>query len=455
MRPSAAGLVTVALLLTVPAGGQPLPHLWSAAYGDSEMDTGFGVSADAQGNLILVGSFAGTIDFGGGPLVSAGDRDAYIAKFSPDGGHLWSARFGSLRSQHASGVATDSDGNIFVIGRFLETIDLGAGPLTSAGGWDIFVAKFTPDGTCLWSRGFGDHADQWGEAIGIGATGDAILCGYFAGAVDFGGGPLPSHGGDDIFLTRLSGTVGGHLWSQRFGEDRDQRARGLDVTRYDRIALAATIEGAVDFGGGLLGAFGEDPAVAVFDEAGAHVWSQCWNSNGSQRALEVALGDAGELYVTGDFEGAVDFGGGGIPSAGATDIYLASFWPNGGHHWSRGFGDPSHETVVGLDLTADCRRLSLGGSAAGTIDFGGGALVSAGGQDVFLATFDAGDGGHRTSALFGDDSEELAGFVAIGPSDRTYLSGHFRGSIDFGGATLHSAGDWDAFLAVFDDGAGQ
>ncbi len=42
-----------------------------------------GVAADAEGNVVIVGSFEGHVDFGGGSLVSGGALDVYVAKLSP------------------------------------------------------------------------------------------------------------------------------------------------------------------------------------------------------------------------------------------------------------------------------------------------------------------------------------------------------------------------------------
>jgi len=63
-------------------------HQWSRRYGDTEgalgwdIDYGWDVAVDDSGNVIATGDFLGTVDFGGGPLVSAGDSpDIFLAKY--------------------------------------------------------------------------------------------------------------------------------------------------------------------------------------------------------------------------------------------------------------------------------------------------------------------------------------------------------------------------------------
>jgi hypothetical protein len=68
----------------------------------------------------------------------------FLAKLDPSGGHLWSERFGDAFEQWGRAVAVDGAGNVLVTGRFQGTLDLGGGALASAGGWDMFLAKFGP-----------------------------------------------------------------------------------------------------------------------------------------------------------------------------------------------------------------------------------------------------------------------------------------------------------------------
>ena len=90
-------------------------------------------------------------------------------------------------------------------------MDFGGGPLTSAGGIDIFLAKFDPAGNHLWSKRFGDGFSQIGYSVTVDGADNVLFTGAFSGSVDFGGGPLTSAGGIDIFLAKFAGSppVGG------------------------------------------------------------------------------------------------------------------------------------------------------------------------------------------------------------------------------------------------------
>jgi Beta-propeller repeat len=89
--------------------------------------------------------------------------------------HAWSQRFGDANAQRPSAVATDAAGDIYVAGYFYGSVDFGSGVLTSAGGADVFLAKFDASGACLWSKRFGDTADQSGASVATDAAGNVYI----------------------------------------------------------------------------------------------------------------------------------------------------------------------------------------------------------------------------------------------------------------------------------------
>jgi len=240
-------------------------HLWSQRFGDGDLQRASALAVDAPGNVVVTGRFSGTVDFGGGTLTSAGSDDIFVAKFGSDGSHLWSKRFGDGSVQVATAVAVDASGNVVVTGYFSGTVDFGGGTLTSAGyDDDIFVAKFGADGSHLWSQRFGDGDLQRASALAVDAPGNVIVTGAFYGTVDFGGAALTSAGYYDIFVARF-GSDGGHLWSQRFGDGSSQVSEAVAVDASGNMIVTGSFGGKVDFGGGALTSAGfPDIFVAKF-----------------------------------------------------------------------------------------------------------------------------------------------------------------------------------------------
>jgi uncharacterized protein (AIM24 family) len=426
---------------------QSMTHLWSQRFGDASSQHGQSVVFDPSRNVAITGALRGTVDFGGGPLTSAGRRDIFLAKFDASGNHLWSQRFGDAEDQVVWSVAFDPSGNVAITGWFEGTVDFGGGPLTNTGGLDIFLAKFDASGTHLWSQRFGDATYQFGWSVAFDPSGNVAITGFFGGTVDFGGGPLTSAGVLDIFLAKFDAS-GTHLWSQRFGDAEDQLGYCVAFDPSGNVAITGGFWSSVDFGGGPLTSAGfEDIFLAKFDASGTHLWSQSFGDASSQHGQSVAFAPSRNIAITGSLRGTVDFGGGSLTSAGFKDIFLAKFDAIGNHLWSQRFGDAEDQHVrsVAFDPSGN---VAITGGFEGSVDFGGGPLTSAGETDIFLVQFDV-SGAHLWSQSFGDASSQHGQSVAFDPSGNVAITGALKGTVDFGGGPLTSAGGRDIFLAKF------
>jgi hypothetical protein len=434
-----------------PAWAQGPPYLWSDHFGDLDDQSAASVATDSSGNVVIFGDLFGTMDCGGGTLASAGVRDVFLAKFDADGNHLWSNRFGDESWEKAIGVAVDTLRNVFITGYFYDTIDFGGGVLTSAGEGDVFLAKFDANGNYIWSDRFGDAGYQYVEGIAVDLQGNVVITGFFYGGnIDFGGGTLVNAGGVDIFAAKFD-TDGTHLWSDNYGDADDQSGGSVAIDGSGNVMVAGGFDGTVNFGGQALVSSGnKDVFLAKFDPSGNHLWSDSFGDSEWQRVGGVVADGSESVYLAGSFRGAIDFGGGALTSAGGFDIYVAKFNASGDHVWSQRFGDSGTSMEYAACVAADhSGDVVIAGNFSGTVDFGGGALTTAGNRDIFLASFDP-SGTHLWSQRYGDENVEAPYGVAA-YDECVYLAGKFEGSIDFGGGELTSAGGEDCFLAKFGD----
>ncbi len=422
-------------------------HSWSRGFAGTSLDDGISVSATSDGGALITGYFSATADFGGGlPLTSAGGFDIFVLKLAADGSHVWSRRFGGTSSDYGNSVAETSDGGAVITGRFSATVDFGGGPLTSLGSEDIFVLKLAADGSHAWSKRFGSTAGSGADiGTGVSATSDggALITGYFAGTVDFGGGPLTA-GLFDIFALKLAGD-GSHVWSRRFGGTDFDYGASVSATSDGGALITGRFNGTVDFGGGPLTSAGFTDIFALRLAAdGSHVWSRRFGGTGFDYGNSVAEASDGGALLTGQFAGTVDFGGGPLASAGDSyDIFTLKLAADGSHVWSRRFGDTFTDNGYGVTATSDGGAV-ITGHFGGTVDFGGGPLTSAGSDDIFALKL-AADGSHVASRPFGGTSSDVGTSVAATSDGGAVITGHFNGTVDFGGGPLTSAGSWDIY----------
>ncbi|MBI4701132.1 MAG: SBBP repeat-containing protein, partial [Deltaproteobacteria bacterium] len=418
-------------------------HLWSKRFGDASNQMGYGIAADGAGNAFVTGDLQGTADFGGGPLASAGGADIFVAKLDPAGSHLWGKRFGDGSEQHGRDIAVDGAGNVLVTGYFQGSIDFGGGLLT-AGGWNVFVAKLDPTGAHLWSKRC-TGGDELGWSVAADGAGNVLIAGEFVMTMDCGGGPLVGAGGRDIFVAKLDST-GKHVWSKRFGDSAYQHALSIATDGSDNVLVTGFFEGNIDFGGGLLTSAGADDVfVAKLDKDGKHLWSKRFGDGSGQSADGVVADASGNVLLAGSFGGSVDFGGGPLTSAGKSDIFVAKLDPSGTHLWSKRFGNAGDQYAKSIAVDGQGNAV-VTGYFDGAVDFGGGVLPSAGTYDILAAKF-APAGGHLWSKRFGDGSNQLGYDIAADGLGNVLMTGEFQGTVDFGAGPLTSAGLRDIFVA--------
>jgi hypothetical protein len=417
--------------------------LWAKRFGDAQAQSANAV-ANHLGGAVITGVLAGAADFGGGTLTSAGGNDIFVASYDYAGTFVWAKRFGDAGAQSGVDVAVDNLGNTLVIGDFAGTVDFGGGALTSAGNTDVFVAKFDSAGTFVWARKFGDAQAQNGRGIAVDGAGDVVITGSFAGSINLGGGALTSAGGTDIFVAKLD-KDGNHLWSKRFGDAQAQSGKAVAVDVAGNVVITGDVAGVVDFGGGALTSAGAtDVFVASLDKDGNHFWSKLAGDAAAQTAGGVAVDSVGNVVVTGSAAGKINFGGGALTSAGSTDVFVAKLTQAGTHLWSKVLGGTGADS--GRDVAIDrFGGVVIVGDFNASINFGGTALTSAGGTDVFVAKLDP-MGAHAWSHRYGDASAQTAGGVAVDDSG-VLVAGTLAGSANFGLGNITSAGGNDAFLA--------
>jgi len=423
---------------------------WADRGGDATDQAAFGVAFDAQGDVIVTGSFHGTMDWGGAPLISAGGSDIFLAKLDPAGKHLWSKRFGDASDQSGAAVAVSSAGQIWVTGGVTGNVDFGGGTLASADPLgDAFLASFGPGGAYVSALRYGGASAQRGTALTIGPSGHLFLGGVFDGPLDLGCGPLNGAGSGDIFVAHLDGSAG-CIFAKSYGDTSAQELLTLSPDASNNVLIGGRFKGTVNFGGPAFtmpnttfGAF-----AAKLDGIGKHIFSTAFgNTTLAQQVDSVATDASGNVFVAGSFSGILTATATKLTSVGASDLFILKLDPGGTAIWGIRLGDAT-EQVGAIHLATDpAGNVLLAGTLQGSIDLGGGSLVSGGGNDVFLAKLD-GAGNHLWSRRLGDAAGQQVHAVALTGATTAAIVGSFAGTTPFGATMLTSAGGEDAFAAV-------
>lgn len=293
----------------------------------------------------------------------------------------WAKRMGGIDDEHGRCVTVDGSGNVITTGRFEGTADFdpgtGTANLTSAGQGDIHIVKLTSAGNFLWAKRIGSSTNDEGWGVGTDATGNVYVSGGFSGTCDFDPG---------------AGT-------------------------FNMTALG-----------------GEDIFVCKFSSAGNFIWAkQAGSSTGGDVGLALEIDGAGNVHVTGRFNGTADFDPGAaiynMVSAGSMDVFLWKLTTAGNFIWAKRMGGTSYDEAHGISLDGSGNVYTTG-VFFGTVDFDPGTgvynLTATGAIHAFISKISSAGNFVWARAIGGNGYD-----LSVDASGNVYTTGVFMGTFDF------------------------
>lgn len=234
--------------------GSPLLYANAITTTGNSYVTPYDVAATTNDLAVHVGFYGGSITVGQIPLNSAGDTDGYIFKLDALGQVAWVRSIGGIGHDNISAIEIDANGDNYVAGYFTDTLMLAAGGngVTSAGGSDIFVGKLGPAGLPKWIRRFGGIGEEFiFGTLAVSPQGDVIVASSVAGEINVEDIFLPAAGESDIVIAKYA-TDGTLVWAKRYGDAAFQFVESIAVDPSGNIILTGNFQGAIDFGSGPL-----------------------------------------------------------------------------------------------------------------------------------------------------------------------------------------------------------
>ena len=296
-----------------------------------------------------------------------------------------------------------------------------------------------------WSTRYGGPGDDTGNAIAVAPNGDIVATGVFANTMTLGGSPISAAGGLDAWVARYKAD-GTFVWSTRFGGIGTDRGNGIAVDKNGDVYVVGNFEGPVNFGGGNRSVDGGF-LVKLAGANGAYVWDRVVDASGGESIDSVTIVDADNISIGGTVSGSVNLGGGNLTINGL-DVFVAVYNVSAGMHvWSKVLATSGGEDVIG-GLAAVNGDVLVTGEFAGTGMLGGASLNSMG-YDIFVARYRGTDGGHVWSMRHGGISVDSPRAIAVNGS-RVFVGGSFSGTTNLGGADIQARGNYDAFVAAYD-----
>lgn len=438
---SDAGIPEAADCVTNPV---PTSSSWASRFGDEVDQNAEGVALDACGNTTIVGSFFGTVDFGGGPLANQDYvvlfPDLFLASFDALGKPRWSRRLGEGDWNWWRRLAATAEGHVVVVGGFTGAADFGGGPVTVNDiGPDVFIAKYDANGQHLWSHTYGSKYDSdSASSVAVTSDGGTVVTGRFGGSITFGPKTLTGLSGGlfprDGFVVRLD-DAGEVSWSRAItASDGEGVLLGtVAAASHGGLVVLGSFNGDMTLDGSELHAEGYefDGFILALDGAGSVTWVHQF-ATGEVFPSDCAVGADGSVTVVGTAKGEVDLGG-GILDAGQGALFVSKRKPNGEYLLGELLaGGSLHAVSASLDGPG---HLVVAGRYEGDVTFGDVSLPAPDVPTGFVASFDANGKALWARMLAGSTGVQLSAHQS-----GLALTGGFQGELNVAGATFTSSG---------------
>jgi len=339
--------------------------LWAA--GNTDYDSGRGISSDNNGNVYVTGGFQISVTFGTTTLYSSGGRDMFLVKYDSAGIVQWAVSAGgSSASERGRAIAVDGTGNSYVAGYFYSTATFGNITVTSNGGYDAYIAKYNTSGVVQWvktSGGSTDDDDAYG--VSIDANGNCYVCGNFGSTATFAAGvSCTSAGGLDAYISKYS-NAGVFQWVNQMGGSGNDIAYACASGQSGDVGVTGYFNETAlfDITTNLTSSGYADVFIAKYTSTSNLIFAGKAGGSGWEEARGVNIDNLGNLYITGNYVGTATFGSGSgsisitsvtalfsSPPSPSQDIFTAKYNASGNFEWVRSAGGGRDEGGRGVAL---------------------------------------------------------------------------------------------------------
>lgn len=355
--------------------GQKTKVAWGTSLYTNGNTKVYNSSIDRSGNLHIVGTFKGTMDFDPGSGVqnktSAGPlHNIYILKLDPAGKFIWVRIFEGTHSSSPADICFDSEGNPIITGRFTEKLDVDPlapkHTLTATVGNtipDVFVCKLSNTGSFMWAVQLKGILTKEVYTINIDSSDNIYYAGYYTSPVDFDPGPeeytLSDFGGSTAYVCKLD-VNGNFVWARAFLGTGGTSVRDLQLDKNGNVLCMGWMTGVNDLDPGpeqdLFDTGGSDfrPFIAKLDNQGIYKWGRLFEGKSSVLSENLLVDDEGATIITGNFTDNMDANPGlselKIYSKGKHDNFVIKLNSSGVFDWFKTYGSLDHDAVYDADI---------------------------------------------------------------------------------------------------------
>ena len=208
--------------------------LWAKNAGSiNSLESGEFLQITSQNNFYITGNSKDTTYFGNVTAFGNGGQDIFLAKYNAEGESQRAVMAGGTGDDKGRALGVDAFSNVYMTGHYVDSAYFDGIQYTGSGS-EIFIAKYNPAGSLIWVTGpVGTSADQgWGMAVNH--FGDSYIIGKFLDAVNIGPVIFNTRGKDDIIIAKYDAS-GNFIWAKQAGGTDTDNGNSLFVDSKDKL----------------------------------------------------------------------------------------------------------------------------------------------------------------------------------------------------------------------------
>jgi hypothetical protein len=230
--------------------------VWGRNYDGLAASSGNGIAMDKSNwdNVYVTGSFNNRVIFATSPVTiqanAAGGTgtQSFLLRMNKNTTPVWAVNALQVTNGSASisnSVASDVNGNAYITGGFVGTINVGGTSLANvvglSGPRDIFTAKYSNSGGLLWALRDGGTMDDEGRSICTDNSNNAYTSGFFKGTATIDGTALTGFGLRDVYVAKYHTTAGSPIGiTKKFGGVNDDQGNGITIDLFGNCFITGS-----------------------------------------------------------------------------------------------------------------------------------------------------------------------------------------------------------------------
>jgi len=429
---------------------------WALNAGNNEDDRGNGIATDSNGNVYSTGSFASSnITFGTYTLTNNSYYSGYILKQDTLGNVIWAKCItGTSNNNVGCGdICTDSNGNIYVVGTFQGIVNFEGVTLTANGISDIFIIKYDSNGNQIFvKQSSNSYLNSVGQKIFVDNNGYIYITGVFGGALgsqlNFNNQIVTNsvQGYQDVYLFKLDSNANA-IWGKSISGITTKNVKSIGADNNGNVYLigdflSPTITiGNTTLTNSVSNSSTADIYIARYNNSGDVVWAYSFGGQQYDYGRDLKVDSNGDIHVTGSFyKSSINFNGTILQGNNSClNTYVLEFDNNFNIIWGRSFGyanNNSNGHSVDVDIDGNTY---LAGDFYVALNIGSFNLINVGTNgwgDIYVIKYDSQGNVLQANSAGGNYIEET-NKIRVNNNGDAFLTGrYYSPTLTFGSHSL-------------------